>query len=99
MESTDWGWSSPATIGLLAGSVVRVAAQDQSSSYFTGTIDDLFSRHGGDLNPWFRRIALAAMVLFVLSVLRRLYYKVRELVGIRREMRELRAEIDSQAEE
>ena len=33
------------TIGLLAGSVVRVAAQDQSSSYFTGTIDDSTATH------------------------------------------------------
>ena len=65
---------------------------------FTGTIDDLFARHGEDLNPWFRRLAVAAMAVFVLSILRRLYFKVRELRGIRREMRQLRAEIDHQAD-
>ena len=65
---------------------------------FTGTINDLFAKHGEDLSPWFRRIALVAMALFVLSVLRRLYYKVLELRGIRREMHHLRAEIDHQAE-
>jgi hypothetical protein len=64
---------------------------------FTGTIHSLFGKHGEDLNPWFHRMALAVMALFILSVLRRLYYKVLELKEIRREMQQIQAEIDDQA--
>ncbi|MBE0564658.1 MAG: hypothetical protein IH621_01765 [Krumholzibacteria bacterium] len=59
--------------------------------YFGRTLDRLFDAHGEDLNPWFRRGALALWVVFCLSVLRRLYYKVCALRGIRREMATLRA--------
>ena len=63
----------------------------------TGPINALFPTHGADLSPWFGRIAMVVMVFFELSVVRRLYYKVLELRGIRREMHHLRAEIDHQA--
>jgi len=56
---------------------------------FTLTVSDLFSTHGSDLNPWYRRGALFLMGLFILSVLRRLYYKVMELREIRAEMNRL----------
>ena len=59
---------------------------------FTFTLDDLFSVHGSQLNPWFRRGTLFLMGLFVLSVLRRLYYKVMELRDIRSEMQNLKSE-------
>jgi hypothetical protein len=59
---------------------------------FGKAVNGLFDQHGGDLNPWFRRGALLLMGLFVLSVLRRLYYKVVELKEIRSEMAELQAE-------
>jgi len=59
---------------------------------FARTVSDLFSTHGTNLNPWFRRGALFLMGLFVLSVLRRLYYKVMELREIRVEMSRLKAE-------
>jgi hypothetical protein len=65
---------------------------------FGRTIHGLFLKHGADVSPWFHRLALAAMGVFVLSVLRRLYYKVRELGEIRREIRLLREEIDGQGE-
>lgn len=65
---------------------------------FGKTIHGLFQGHGADLNPWFHRLALTAMALFVLSVLRRLYYKVRELREIRREIHALREEIESQGD-
>ncbi|MEN8005481.1 MAG: hypothetical protein ABFS42_00580 [Candidatus Krumholzibacteriota bacterium] len=63
---------------------------------FTRTIDDLFSTHGADLNPWYRRGALFLMGLFVLSVLRRLYYKVVDLRETRVEMKRLKAEFRNQ---
>ena len=58
---------------------------------FTGTIDDLFRVHGQHLRPAYRYIVLGLMVLFSLFVLRRLYYKVRELRSIRLEMTALQA--------
>ncbi len=65
---------------------------------FTRTINDLFSTHGADLNPWFRRGALFMMGLFILSVLRRLYYKVMELREIRAEMSRLKGEFRNQGQ-
>ena len=63
---------------------------------FTFTLNDMFNAHGAHLNPWFRRAALFLMALFVLSVLRRLYYKVMELKEIRAEMRRLKGEFRHQ---
>ena len=63
---------------------------------FTRTVSDLFSTHGADLNPWFRRGAMFLMGLFILSVLRRLYYKVMELREIRTEMSRLKGEFRNQ---
>ena len=59
---------------------------------FTFSIGGLFSAHGSDLNPWYHRAALVLMALFILSVLRRLYYKVMELREIRAEMARLKGE-------
>lgn len=53
--------------------------------------DGLFRSHGGHLSPWYRRGMWMLVVIFALSVLRRLYYKVVELREIRRQMGELRA--------
>ena len=63
---------------------------------FTFTVGDLFSTHGADLNPWFRRGFLILMALFILSVLRRLYYKVMELRDRRVEMSRLKGEFRNQ---
>jgi hypothetical protein len=65
---------------------------------FGKTIHGLFLKHGADLSPWFHRLALVAMAFFVLSVLRRLYYKVRELREIRREIHALKEEIEDQGD-
>lgn len=65
---------------------------------FTRTIDGLFTSHGAALNPWFRRGALILMALFILSVLRRLYYKVVEMREIRSEMRRLQVEFRNQGQ-
>ena len=53
---------------------------------FGRTLNNLFLRHGADLNPAYRWLALALLGIFILSVLRRLYYKVKELRDLRREM-------------
>jgi len=78
--------------------VVLLAAFAVTLAGFTRTVHGLFVRHGADLNPWFHRLALVAMAVFVLSVLRRLYYKVLELRDIRREIRALRQAIDRQGD-
>jgi hypothetical protein len=59
---------------------------------FGRAVNSLFDRHGADLNPWFRRGTLVLLAVFVLSVLRRLYYKVVDLKEIRREMARLQTE-------
>ncbi len=59
---------------------------------FGRTLGHLFDSQGAHLNPWFKRIALISMGFFVLSVLRRLYYKVMELRESRQEMAHLQAE-------
>jgi hypothetical protein len=58
---------------------------------FARTLWALFDSHGADLNPAYRWVAMVLMGLFVLSVLRRLYYKVMELKEIRQEMARLQA--------
>ncbi len=58
---------------------------------FARTLGHLFDRHGTDLNPWYKWMTLAVMGLFVLSVLRRLYYKVMDLREIRQEMARLQS--------
>ncbi len=58
---------------------------------FGRTLMHLFDGHGATLNPVYRWASLGVMALFVLSVLRRLYYKVMELREIRREMARLQA--------
>ena len=59
---------------------------------FGRTLGHLFDSHGADLNPWYRRTTMILMGFFILSVLRRLYYKVMELREIRQEMAHLQAE-------
>ena len=64
--------------------------------FFTRAILHLFTAHGADLSPWFRRGALLLMGLFILSVLRRLYYKVVDLKETRVEMKRLKEEFRNQ---
>ena len=59
---------------------------------FTFSISDLFEAHGKNLNPWIPRAAVILMVFFILSVLRRLYYKVVDLRQTREEMARLKEE-------
>jgi len=66
---------------------------------FTRTVVGLFDAHGTNLSPWYRRGALLLMGLFILSVLRRLYYKVLELRQIRAEMRYLKDEFRNQGDD
>ncbi|MCP4571277.1 MAG: hypothetical protein GY838_02905 [bacterium] len=58
---------------------------------FGRTLAAFFSSHGDQVDGWLRFGAWTLLVLFCLSVLRRLYYKVAELRALRREMRELKA--------
>ena len=57
---------------------------------FGRTLNVLFLNHGDHLNPVFRWMGLAALLVFVLSILRRFYYKLVELKEIRREMARLK---------
>ncbi len=59
---------------------------------FTRSLGALFDHHGAGLSPWYRHFTLGLMVFFMLSVLRRLYYKVRDLWEIRGEMNRLQGE-------
>jgi uncharacterized membrane protein (DUF106 family) len=57
---------------------------------FGGTLNDLFNNHGAHLNPLFRWLAFAVLFVFIVSILRRIYYKVAEMKEIRREMARLK---------
>jgi len=59
---------------------------------FTKTLGNLFDSHGQNLNPLYKPAAWALMGVFMLSVVRRLYYKVMELREIRREMAHLQSQ-------
>ena len=59
---------------------------------FGRTLDDLFQVHGEHLNPVYHWSALGLLFVFILSVLRRLYYKLLEMKEIRREMASLKKE-------
>jgi len=62
---------------------------------FGKTLNSLFIKHGADLNPAFRWIALGLLLFFLLSVLRRLFHKILDLRDIRREMSILKNEMGS----
>jgi hypothetical protein len=51
----------------------------------------VFARHGKGLTPWYGRCVWMLIAIFTLSAGRVLYYKLRELRRIRREMSQLRA--------
>ncbi len=65
---------------------------------FGRTLGHLFDSHGEHLSPWYKWAAMGLMGLFVLSVLRRLYYKVMELKEIRQEMARLQSVFRGQKE-
>ncbi len=52
----------------------------------------LFERHGANLSPLYKWMALAALFVFIVSVLRRLYIKIMIIREIRREMTRLQEE-------
>lgn len=58
---------------------------------FGRSFDGLFRTHGAGLSPWYRRGMWVLVVVFALSVLRRLCYKLLAMREIRREMGELKA--------
>ncbi len=66
---------------------------------FGRTLGHLFDSHGAALNPSYKWLTLAMVGIFVLSVLRRLYYKVMDLREMRREMAHLQTVIMAQEEE
>ena len=70
--------------GLIVAFIVTLVA-------FGRALVHVFDQHGTSLSPLYRWAALGLLGLFVLSVLRRLYYKVMELRELRREMKRLRA--------
>jgi hypothetical protein len=65
---------------------------------FGRTIDRLFTAHGDDLSPWFRRGAFLLLGVICLSVLRRIYYKVAALKELRGEMKSLKATFRAKGE-
>ncbi len=60
---------------------------------FGKTLNTLFLTHGADLNPAYRWMALGFLVLFLLSVLRRIVHKILDLRDVRREMVFLKVEM------
>jgi hypothetical protein len=65
---------------------------------FGKTLNELFLVHGSDLNPAYRWVALGILLLFVLSVLRRLIHKIQDLREVRQEMAALKTEMTRSAE-
>ena len=59
---------------------------------FGKSLNDLFLDYGAHLSPAYRWLALAFLFLFILSVFRRIYYKVVDMKEIRREMARLKEE-------
>ncbi len=62
---------------------------------FGNTLNNLFQRHGSEINPAYRWLALGLLLIFLLSVLRRVVHKVLDLRDIRREMAFLKNEMRS----
>ena len=59
---------------------------------FARPLNALFENHGPNLNPLYKWLALAALFVFIVSVLRRLYIKIATIREIRREMTRLKEE-------
>lgn len=66
---------------------------------FGKTLNSLFLRHGTDINPAYRWMALGLLLIFVLSVLRRVIHKVLDLRDVRREMSFLKQEMRNSSAE
>ncbi len=65
---------------------------------FGKTLNNLFLRHGTELNPAYRWLALGLLVIFLLSVLRRVIHKIQDLRDVRREMAFLKEEMRRSSE-
>ena len=65
---------------------------------FGKTLNTLFLNHGADLNPAYRWVALGSLVMFLLSVLRRVVHKMLDLRDVRREMAILKIEMGRSAD-
>lgn len=59
---------------------------------FSVTLNNIFLNHGADLKPMYRWLALGLMVVFVLSVIRRLFFQVQYMRELRVEMQVLQSE-------
>lgn len=60
---------------------------------FGNTIQNLFDRHGADINDGYRWLSFGMLFLFILTVCRRVYCKARELRDLRAEMRHLQEQM------
>jgi len=71
---------------LLAGFVVALA-------FFARSLLRLFAAHGDRAAGWIEPVALVGLALFAGLIVRRLVAKVREIGELRRELRELQAQV------
>jgi hypothetical protein len=56
-------------------------------AYFARALVHLFATHGEALNPWILRWSLAGILVCFLLVARRLFYRLREILEVRGDLR------------
>ncbi len=59
----------------------------------------LFNRHGGDLSYWYRVVCMGLVVALLVSVFRRMWFKFREAIALRAEIRHYRSLLRSGLDE
>ena len=68
-------------------------------AFFGRTVNDLFTRHGADLAPWIRWLALGLVALLVLFLVRRVVRKAAELRETWQDLGRLKSELSQLPED
>jgi ABC-type nickel/cobalt efflux system permease component RcnA len=74
----------------LAGQVILAILQIGfiiALALFARALYNLFERHAEALNPMYFRLSMGGVLVCFLLVCRRLFLRIREIIGVRREMR------------
>lgn len=82
----------------LAGQIIQAVLQSGFAVallLFGRAVFNLFERHGADLNPWYLRLSLAAVLVCFVLVVRRLWARIVEIRESREDLKAAQRQMDA----